>query len=38
LGCDIIQGYYISHPVTIEQLEIFLNNEKAQLAKLLNIS
>ncbi len=27
LGCDIVQGYYISRPVPIEQLNAFLLNE-----------
>ena len=36
LGCDIIQGYYISRPVPIEQLNDFLKSEVEKLPGLLN--
>ena len=28
LGCDLIQGYYIRHPVPAEQLEAMLQNPR----------
>ena len=36
LGCDIIQGYYISHPVPIEQLNDFLLHETETIAAILS--
>jgi len=36
LGCDIIQGYYISRPVPIDQLNDFLKSEAEKLPGLLN--
>lgn len=29
LGCDIVQGYYFSHPLTAEEFEVFLRGYEA---------
>ena len=31
IGCDIVQGYYFSKPVTAEEFELFLDKRKQQL-------
>jgi diguanylate cyclase (GGDEF)-like protein/PAS domain S-box-containing protein len=33
-GCDEIQGYYISHPLPLEDLTVFLDKHKTKLAEL----
>ena len=31
LGCDLAQGYYMSRPLSSEQLEVWVNTARAQL-------